>query len=353
MGGAAHPHAKDYWSTHTSSGSGSGIGPLLRELHIPWPEANENTLNSAASDWHSLAEAIREANGLANSNAQSVTSNNQGSAIDAFEKYWSQFGGPKGALPAAASACDAMSTACSKYASAVSSTKHKIEEAGAEVAATLILGTIGAFFTFGATEGVADSVAAGLMATVTGFMDDLAGAAGDAVWGISQTAAAGIWGGGNILVDALGSEAATTLTSGVISGSLTGMGGSMTSSIATDSINALYGEEPLSPSDLLKDLLIGGLAGGATGGLLGAAGEMTTEQLAQVLRNAADTVQDTNPQQYVDMVTLANRLQGMTGKITTGVFASVASQLLTTQQLDAEGVTSDQLEELLEKAADK
>jgi hypothetical protein len=336
-----------------SGGGGFSVGPLLRKLHIPWPAANENALNSAASDWHNLAEAIREASGLANSNAKGVTSNNQGSGIDAFEKYWSQFGGADGVLPAAASACDAMSTACSKYASAVSSTKHKIEEAGAEVAATLILGTIGAFFTFGATEGVADSVAAGLLATVTDFMDGLVDAAGDAVWDISQTAATGIWAGGSVLVDALGSEAATTLTSGAISGAFTGVGGSMTSDIAADSIRSLYGDEPLSRSDLLKDLLVGGLAGGTTGGLLGAAGELTTEQLAQVLRNAADSVQNTNPQQFVDMVTLANKLQGMSGKVSTGVFASVASQLLTAQQVDAEGVTSDQLEELLERLAEK
>jgi hypothetical protein len=80
---------------------------------------------------------------------------------------------------------------------------------------------------------------------------------------------------------------------------------------------------------------------------------LTTEQLAQVLRNAADSVQNTNPQQFVDMVTLANKLQGMSGKVSTGVFASVASQLLTAQQVDAEGVTSDQLEELLERLAEK
>jgi hypothetical protein len=55
----------------------------------------------------------------------------------------------------------------------------------------------------------------------------------------------------------------------------------------------------------------------------------------------------------VDMVTLANKLQGMSGKVSTGVFASVASQLLTAQQVDAEGVTSDQLEELLERLAEK
>jgi hypothetical protein len=346
------PHARDYWSTHTSSSSSSGVGSLLRELHIPWPAANENALDSAASAWHSLAETIRAANGLANSNATSVTSNNQGSAIDAFEKYWAQFGGPKGGLPVAASACDAMSTACSKYASAVSTTKHKIEEAGAEVAATLILGTIGAFFTFGATEGIADSVAAGLLATVTEFMDSLVGAAGDAVWAISQTAAVGIWTGGDLLVDALGSEAATTLASGALSGTFTGVGGSMTSDIAADSIRALYGDQPLSRSELLDDVLIGGLAGGGTGGLLDEVGDMTREQLVQVLRNTADSVQDTNPQQFVDMVTLADKLQGMTGKVTGGVLASVASQLLVAQQTDAQGVASDQLEKLLEQAAE-
>jgi hypothetical protein len=37
------------------------------QLLIHWPEAYEDALNSAASDWQNLAEAIREANGMANS----------------------------------------------------------------------------------------------------------------------------------------------------------------------------------------------------------------------------------------------------------------------------------------------
>jgi hypothetical protein len=341
----------NFWAGQTPSGS--GVGPLLRSLHIPWPSANEDSLNSAASNWHNLAEAIRDANGMANSNAQSITSNNQGSAIDAFENYWSQFGGSKGALPAAASACDAMSTACGKYASAVSSTKRSIEEKGAEVAATLVLGTIGAFFTFGASEAIADSVAAGLLASAVDLMDGLADSAGEAVFGLSQTAAVGIWGAGNIMDDVLGSEAATTLLSNTLSGGASGVIGTMTSATAAASIKDLYGDTPESSSDLLKDLLISGLAGGATGGLLEAAGDMTNEQLEQLLRNAADTVQDTNPQQYTEMVTLANRLKGLTGQASSGVFASVASQLLAAQQLDAEGAISDQLQTLLEQAAKK
>jgi hypothetical protein len=37
--------------------------------------------------------------------------------------------------------------------------------------------------------------------------------------------------------------------------------------------------------------------------------------------------------------------------VSAGVLASVASQLITTQQIDAQGVASDQLLELLERAA--
>jgi gas vesicle protein len=132
----------------------------------------------------------------------------------------------------------------------------------------------------------------------------------------------------------------------------TGVGGTMAADSAEDAVRQLFGEQPLSSAELTKDLLIGGVAGGATGGLLGKLGDLSAEQLSKVLTNAADSVSTTNPQQFVDLMTLAKQLEGTTGKVSVGVLSSVASQLVTTQQIDAEGVVSDQLEELLERAAD-
>jgi hypothetical protein len=61
-------------------------------------------------------------------------------------------------------------------------------------------------------------------------------------------------------------------------------------------------------------------------------------------------VQYSDPQMFVDMMTLANSLAGRTGNVSASVLASVMSQLLTTQQIDAEGVASDQLQDMLKRA---
>src|SRR5580700_9791144 len=181
-------------------------GSILRDLHIPWPAANEGDLHTAAATWKSLANTIRDDYGKANSTAQGLVSNNEGKAITAFENYWAKYAGAKGALPVAAQACDAMAGACTKYANAVAETKTKIEQAGAEVAATLIVGTIGAFFTFGATEGIADSVAAG-----------------DAV------------------ADVLASGAAASVGSSILSGAAAGVGGNAAALAEENSLRQLFG----------------------------------------------------------------------------------------------------------------
>jgi len=325
-------------SFYGGGGAPSG-GQILRELHIPWPAASEGDLRSAAAAWHGLAETIRDNYGTANSKAASLTSNNAGAAIDAFESYWQNFGGQQGALPIAANACDAMSSACSQYADGVAAAKHKIEEAGAAVAATLTIGTIGAFFTFGLTEGIADSIAAGLLAEVVTTIDALSTLVG----GIAATF-------GDVVAGALSSEAAMSITSAVLSGAFTGVGGTFFSDTAASAVQGLMSDGLISAGDLTKDMLVAGLTGGATGGLLGELGDMSAEQLSNLLTKAASTVQESNPQMFVDLMTLAKGLEGMTGKVSAGVLASVTTQLIMTQQIDAEGVASDQLEELLERA---
>ena len=331
------------------------VGQILRELHIPWPAADEGALRTAASDWHSLAETIRDAYGRANSSAASLTSSNSGAAVAAFETYWDKLGGRAGSLPRAADACDTMSNACGKYADAVAETKRKIEEAGAEVAATLVVGTALAFFTFGATEGIADSVAAGLLATVAGYLEELFAVVSDVVLSagtyVTQVLADLIATAGASAGEALTSGTAASLLSSAFSGSATGVGAVLGADSTENVFNALAGDKPLSSSEVASDLLKAGIAGGGLQGVLGKLGEMSTVQVSRVLSNSAASVAQSDPQLFVDMMTLSKVVEGTTGKLSVGLLSSVASQLITAQQISAEGVVTDQLTDTLTRAA--
>lgn len=322
-----------------NEGGGLGAGQILRAVGVKWPEANEGDLRSAAAAWHGLAETIRDNYGMANSNATSLTSNNAGAAIDAFESYWQKFSGKQGALPLAADACDAMSTACNQYADGVATTKHKIEEAGAELAATLLIGAIGAFITFGLTEAISADAAAGLLAYVVTCIDDLSALVG----GIVATA-------GDAVATALTSEAAMGIATATLSGAASGVGGTFFGDTAASAVQGLMGDGTISGTDMTKDMLVAGLAGGATGGLFGELAEQSGEALSKLLTNAASTVQYSDPQMFVDMMTLAKSLEGIPGKVSATMLASVTTQLLMTQQVDTEGVASDQLQEGLKRA---
>lgn len=329
-----------------------GMPSILRELHIPWPAANEGSLREAAAAWHGLAETIRDNYGPANSAATSLTGNNAGAAIDAFEKYWQKFGGAKGALPLGADACDAMASACSQYADAVAAAKHRIEEAGAEVAATLFIGTVGAFFTFGATEAAADSIAAGLVATAESAIDELTGTIGGIIAEyLSGTVGTAIAAAGDAVADAVSADATESVVASGVTGISTGVGGTVMADSAQNAIRELFGDQPLSSSDVLHDLRLA-VEGGALGGVLGKLGDLTAPQLARLLTNSSTAVVQVNPNLAADMLETARLLSGTTGKVSSGVLATVASQLITTQQIDAEGIAGDQLEDLLERIAD-
>lgn len=324
----------------------TGPGGILRELHIPWPAADEGALREAASVWHTLAESIRDACGPANSAATSLTSNNAGAAIDAFEQYWKKFGGARGTLPLAAEACDSMSAACTKYADEVAAAKWNIEKAGIEIGAALTVGTIGAFFTFGATEGAADVVAASIAASAA---ETIAGLTAWIAVNLPVASAAV-----DILysaVFALGSDTGLGLVSSGISGAAGGVGGALFGDGARNSARQLTGEEPLSRSETAHDLLVGGVLGGGIGGTLGRLGELSAPKLATLVSNLAGGVSKSDPQLFVQMMELSRQLRGTTGKVTSGVLASVTSQLIAAQHIDAAGVASDQLSELIKHVA--
>jgi hypothetical protein len=336
----------------SSSGSGDGgIGAILRKFDIPWPAANEDSLREAASTWHQLAEDIRDNYGPANSAATSLTSNNEGAAIDAFETYWQKFGGKKGALPLAANACDAMSSACSKYADDVATTKTKIEEAAAEIGAVLVVGTIGAFFTFGATEALADSIAAGVVATAAEAITDLGLWVADTFEVYSTTLAEAIDTATAVVAEAAGSTISEGALSAALSGSASAVGGTVFSETAQNGIAALLGDKPLSSSEAAESLLEA--AGeGAIGGVLGKLGELGAPQLARLVSNAAVSVSDSDPQLFMQMMATSKMLEGTTGKVAVGTLSSIASQLIVTQNIDAAGVSSDQLTDMLKRAAE-
>jgi hypothetical protein len=316
------------------------VGSILRELHIPWPAANEGSLREAAASWTSLAETIRDNHGMTNSAAASLTSNNSGQAIDAFESYWSKFGGNSGLLPRGAGACDAMAKACNQYADAVGEAKRKIEEAGAEVAAALVVGTIGAFFTFGATEAVADSIAAGLTDTVADIFFWLGDQVGlildDAMYTVAQ---------------AVSTDVAQSIVMGGVVGAFTGAGGTVFSDTAEDAVRQLFGEKPLTQAEAAKDVFLYGAVGGGLTGSLAKVGELTATQLSQLLTSGSTAIMGSDSYLAEKMAGLAQFLYGTSGKVSAGVLATATSQLALAQQLDAQGIISDQLQDFLTHAA--
>lgn len=329
------------------------VGGILRDMHLPWPEADENALREAAAAWYRLADAFRDGCGRANSAAGSLTSNNEGAAIDAFEKYWNKYGDRgKGALPLGAEACDAMGKACTQYADGVALAKRKIEELLAEAGAALAVGTAGAFITFGVAEGVADGVAAAILADVTEVFLDLGIWAGNAVELISGPAAAAIDAGTIAVAGALSSDgAAEALGAGAV-GAYNGVASAGLSSIADNQIRALFGDKPLSAAQV-RDALIGGAEAGSAGGVLGKLSELGQPQLAALLRNVGTSVAASDIQLSLQMMELARQVEGTPGKIAASVLTKAATQLVTVQQINADKIVEGQIPSLLKRAAGK
>jgi hypothetical protein len=317
-----------------------GLGQGARhQLTTAGPAANEGDLQQAATIWTNLAETIRDNYATANSAASSLVNSNSGQAIDAFEKYWDKFGGKSGALLNLANSCDQMASACSHYATSVGQAKHEIEVAAAEVIATLAFAAAAAIFTFFATEAAAAAVVTWLTETVANILVWLATVAGDAV---------------AIYLDGLGalvsSELVTSLLTAGVTGSATAVGSTVGGDSADNAVRQLTGQQQLSAADVQKDVLVAGAEGGFLSGTLGSLGEMTGEQLSRLLVNGSAAVASTDPATAMQMASLAQLLAGKTGQVSAGVLASVTSQLYTAQQISAQGVVSDQLQDQLIKA---
>jgi hypothetical protein len=322
------------------SGVGPGPGAILRKLHIPWPAADESSLYEAAKAWTSLAETIRDNYGKANVAASSLVSNNAGEAINAFDDYWnSNFSGKNSLLLNLADSCDKMAQACNHYADDVVQTKHKIEVAGEEITAALVFGTIGAIFTFFATEAAAAAVVSYLTDEVATICVWLAAQAGAAV---------------DLYLDGLGALAGSDAVQSVLAAGLTnaftGAAGAAYADSAVNIVDQLAGQQQLSPAQVSNDILIGGAEGSLLAGGLGSLGELSGDQLSRLLNNASVEVFPTDPDTGIKLAGLAQIVAGSPGKVSAGVLASVASQLYVAQQISAEGVVSDRLQDILTDA---
>lgn len=337
----AHPMPPDQ-----PRGTGS-VGGLLREFHIPWPEADEGALREAASTWHTLAEAIRDDYGYANRAASSLTGSNTGAAIDAFERYWSKFGGPGGALLRSADACDDMSKLCNRYADDVAAVKHRIEEAAAGVAATVVVGAVGAFLTFSATEAAADVIAAGVVSSAADWIAELGVDLSTTLSLVSDSVAGAVSTATSITVNAVDSAASAS----ALGAGMAGVAGGVASTALTAPLGSLSGAGTPSRAQLAEEIVVSGLTSG-TGSLLGKLGELSAPQLSNLLANAAHSVSTTDPQTYVSLIALSKQVAGTSGKISSDVLSSAASQLIVSQHVDAENFSQDQLQSLLQDIAE-
>jgi hypothetical protein len=169
------------------------VGPNEWQQLIPWPSANPGDLLEAGDQWTRLGKGILDIAAPADSQAASIAANNSGKAVDAFESYWQSYGGRRGQLAQLADACQSVARACYRYADAVNSARRQIEEAVVEFIAVVVVSTVAAFFTFGATEEAADSIGAFLLATARAALGtlstDVPEIAEDLITAVSKVAA--------------------------------------------------------------------------------------------------------------------------------------------------------------------
>jgi hypothetical protein len=295
---------------------------ILHKLRIPWPDADEHKLREAAGQWRRLARILESTASMANTEAAALTSANYGPAIAAFEKTWSNYGDKEtGLLPLGVQACNTMAKGCEDFAKKVEEVKHKIEMAAIEVGATLVIGTVGAFLTFGASEAAAASITASLSATVLGEIS---------VLGATAAQIAGFM-GATMLYAAFN----TTLSEGTL-----------------NAVKAALGDKLPSDSEELRTLLMGTFSG-TVSGVAGKGMTLTAEQAAKVLNQAATAAASTDPVLSQSLAQLARGLTGPGGKIVQGVTTSTATQLLTTQEVSGKALTSAALNKSLVEALRK
>jgi hypothetical protein len=295
-------------------------GPGWWLMGIPWPAADSGKLFEAGDQWTRLANGIRDIAAPADSQAASIASNNQGKAVDAFENFWKGYGGRGGELATLAEACDNVATACYRYAELVEATKRQIEEAGIEFATVVLLGTIAAFFSFGATEEAADAIGAFLINAARQvfslFASEVPGIVTDFLLTASQMLAMAMAGGFSTDVTLLGS----------------------------DLVKQAFGEALPPPAEELMDTLKGMEAGtiaGPLGEMGGAGAENLSKQLEELGNNiASGKIVVADPAIAGQFLWLSD-VVAAGGKAAADLSANAASQLVVNHDFSMQDLTSD------------
>jgi hypothetical protein len=202
-----------------------------------WPAADEGRLRDAAEVWNRLAGAVDAASAAGQDAVVGTRAGWAGEAASAASRAW---GRQDDALATQARDARQVAGALRDYADAVEDAKRQVEELVAAVGATLVVGGVTAFFTFGIGEGVAAGVTAEL---------------------VSAAAAVGV-------------ELSSTVA-GITGAALTAATFGAAESVAGDVVaqgisEGVFGEGSFSWAEVGESAAIGGASGGVVGGPLGA-----------------------------------------------------------------------------------
>ena len=162
---------------------------MLASIGVWWPDGDEEGLRAAAAQWRIYAEAVDSIAAGADAQARRV-GEQTGPSIAAFGEFWQRYSGPDTAyLPTLARGARSLASALEQYADRVAEARRRVMELAATAGATVVAGTVLAFFTFGLTElisasaaaalvSAADAIGVSLSAEVTFLVADTIGSAG-------------------------------------------------------------------------------------------------------------------------------------------------------------------------------
>ncbi|WP_034267177.1 hypothetical protein [Actinospica robiniae] len=240
----------------TPISGGSGVGGILREFHVPWPACNQDAARQAADAWTALADELDDISTDCNNLVASITTNNSGTAIDAFAAKWQQYGGKTGSIPLTSQACRALAKACDEFADQVSEVKTEIEHKAEELAGAIAMAGIALIFSFGFSAVIAENAAE----VVIGWVTDLMATLADQAANVSIELSDAIGFTGEVAASVAGSA-----TEGFVAGSIRGGFAAMFGEAFATTLNAANGEPQPSAADdaagVLKDIEAGGLLG--------------------------------------------------------------------------------------------
>ncbi|MEU6662245.1 DUF6531 domain-containing protein [Streptomyces sp. NPDC046821] len=134
---------------------------ILLHLGLWWPDADSDSLRSAATAWRTFADAVDDVRAPVHKSASSLIHHNKGESIDAFEKFWGKYakGQDAGWLSDLAEAARGMAKALDKFADAIDDAINKLWTQIGIDAAVIAGGIALSFVTAGLASGAAVAAA--------------------------------------------------------------------------------------------------------------------------------------------------------------------------------------------------